>query len=869
MYPFILKLVNIFRLKKKACDELERLLAAVNIVLHPEKAKKVENIGDIIKDPGLIYTDEGQKLILKHRLFHQDEGILPLADSLIKANDELMNYQDDDDKISIRDNFGINMSKNLAQCGIAIHRNYLDMMQIVEKEQYFLETLFKPALEQMSKREDYKEAWKAPFKNFKGFLILLNIDLGLFYHLLDELDKMGFTGETIEVRNKNRGIIKNNVIVSVKADDFAHARYWIDYAKNKEWFDNGEIKTLNDLIFFIEQQDAYQLEQLIESKSFKKIFDEKEAEFFKKILEDIKKNTKSEPYPIAPQELAKDLAEEEKSLEQLKEVAEELKAPPWVNESIYREAKRIDDMEFVLGDTFPKIEEIQKVKKIKKSGLRRLRTRLKFERRKIKRNVRAVLNEGLRVLDESAKIRSKVMIQLKSEIARTQVKRELINAIQQNNFEHAKLWIAHAQKNSLFSEEEINLLINLVDNLVYTGYKQQSISRIYDDLLSIISVIESGRRDFLRLAGKGAAAGLVAATGLSFIDKLGSYAAINKNAQKTEINDIPQEEVKIIFVGDTMFPQAASEKSWWKKMHINDDPHIYFSNSESYIKNADLAIGNLEMPISDNKGTPIEGEKWHFKGPSFLAKILADAGFKVMSLANNHTLNYGPIGLADTIKHLRDAGVYPVGGGNNMYEAREPVILNIKGYKIGILAYCIMYIVDLLADSNKAGSAPYKSHNRIDFTKEKAYNYETFADDDRIQDIYPEDENYILEDLQKLRGKVNIIIVFFHWGRELGTHPFNYQRHIAKMTVDNGAAIVVGAGPHAVGEVETYNNGVIAYSLGNFLFGSKTRQSNGSMLEVTLKRGKIIEAKEYYLDVNNFGPNAFNPTTIGEPHQFV
>src|SRR3989338_1552203 len=128
MYPFILKLAEIFRIKKKNFEELK------NFVFEVRK---------IIKEPALIYSDEEQKIILKHKPFHENEGLLPLINSLIKSNDELVHYQADDETI-IRDKFGIDMSRNIAQCGLTIHRTYLDMMAYVEREQYFLEKWFKP-----------------------------------------------------------------------------------------------------------------------------------------------------------------------------------------------------------------------------------------------------------------------------------------------------------------------------------------------------------------------------------------------------------------------------------------------------------------------------------------------------------------------------------------------------------------------------------------------------------------------------------------------------------------------------------------------------------------------------------------------------
>jgi hypothetical protein len=270
MYPFILNLSEIFKTKKKAFEGLKN---------------SVKEVRKIVKEPAFVYLEDEQEVILKHKPFHEDTGLLPLVNSLMKANDGLVHYQDDEDKVSIRDKFGINMSKNLAHCGLDVHKAYLNMRRYVDKEQYFLEKWFKPVFKEMSEKKDYHEAWTEGLSHFDNFLIILHIGMGLFYDLLHLLKERGFLGETIEVRNKNRGIAKNKFIGAIGDNDFEQARSLIRYAGNKEWFSKEETKVFDDLVHFIEQKDAYQLGQIIESVSFKKIFnEEQEREFFHSIV---------------------------------------------------------------------------------------------------------------------------------------------------------------------------------------------------------------------------------------------------------------------------------------------------------------------------------------------------------------------------------------------------------------------------------------------------------------------------------------------------------------------------------------------------------------------------------------------------------
>ncbi len=372
MYPFILKLVEIFKTKKKIFDELKNLVGEV---------KK------IVKEPALAYSEEEQVVILKHRPFHQDTGLLPLVNSLMKANDELVHYQDDNDNISIKDKFGINMSKNLSQCGEEVHQAYRDMMRYIEKEQYFLERWFKPVLEEMNRKKNYREAWRESLSNFGNFLVILHTEIELFYNLLHLLKERGFLGETIEVRNKNRAIIKNNVTVFIQSNDFAHAKYWINYGRNREWFDKDEVDTLNNLVFFIEQQDIIQLEQIIQSESFKKIFNQEEI----RIFEDILKGNKE------ASQVARDLAKKAEVLDILSTEARTAGADDVV-EALGAGERRVEGALEEVQAAVPEVVKTTEISRRKKKILKRLkqsfRVRRKLSWRLVKRRSFSALNEA-------------------------------------------------------------------------------------------------------------------------------------------------------------------------------------------------------------------------------------------------------------------------------------------------------------------------------------------------------------------------------------------------------------------------------------------------------------------------------------------
>ncbi len=407
MYQFIAKLIEIFKTKKRIFAKLK---------------ESTKPIAQIVRGIKVVVDIEIQEQIIKHHTFREDTGLLPLIESLIKANNELVHYQNDEDKVSIRDEFGINMSKNLAQCGLTIHRTYREMMSLVEKEQYFLVRFFEPTLRGMQAKEKYKESWVRALDHFGNLLEVLDADLEYFYILLEELKERGFLGETVEVRNKNRAIIKNNVIVSIQSNDFAHARYWINYGKNMEWFNEDELKVLNDLIFFIEQHDGYQLEQVIENEIFKKIFNQKEIEFFKNIAEKLIVEIEIK---INPAQLAEALAKEAEQWDLIKKELPEIKVPIPIDKGLIKEEFpqikspiTIDKMPEIIEEALeaveevaPEVEEVPEVKKFKKARMRRLRARFRLAKIKAKKwphTKREAITNGWKILNRSIRLRKKL-----------------------------------------------------------------------------------------------------------------------------------------------------------------------------------------------------------------------------------------------------------------------------------------------------------------------------------------------------------------------------------------------------------------------------------------------------------------------------
>ena len=202
------------------------------------------------------------------------------------------------------------------------------------------------------------------------------------------------------------------------------------------------------------------------------------------------------------------------------------------------------------------------------------------------------------------------------------------------------------------------------------------------------------------------------------------------------------------------------------------------------IINAEIKFGNLEGPLS-TKGVPLE--KCCLHSIPEAVKSLATVGFNVISLANNHTFDYGYEAFKDTCSMLEKNGIAWFGAGHNVREATKPVIMQINGLSIGFLGYSWNFIGSTDATLKTPGAAPLK-------------------------------KKLIVKDVINLKQQVDTVVVSLHWGYERERYPLPYQRKMAHEIIDAGASLILGHHPHVLQGSEEYKNGVIVYSLGNFIF---------------------------------------------------
>jgi poly-gamma-glutamate synthesis protein (capsule biosynthesis protein) len=222
----------------------------------------------------------------------------------------------------------------------------------------------------------------------------------------------------------------------------------------------------------------------------------------------------------------------------------------------------------------------------------------------------------------------------------------------------------------------------------------------------------------------------------------------------------------------------------------------------------DISVANLECAVS-RRGSPWPGKEFTFRGsPSSLRAMARYAGVDAVSLANNHSLDYGRVAFADTLSYAHDFGLKTFGGGRNLDAARRPAVFRRGGLRIAVLGYSDVRPLGFDAGPTQSGTAP----------------------------AFPE---YIAPDVRRARRRgADAVVVFFHWGIERRTTPTARQRSLARVAFDAGATVVLGAHPHVLQPIEAPRvRRLVAWSLGNFVFGADTAVTQRTgILKVRLGR---------------------------------
>jgi poly-gamma-glutamate synthesis protein (capsule biosynthesis protein) len=258
-----------------------------------------------------------------------------------------------------------------------------------------------------------------------------------------------------------------------------------------------------------------------------------------------------------------------------------------------------------------------------------------------------------------------------------------------------------------------------------------------------------------------------------------------------------------------------------------------FDSTRKLLSAADFAIANLEAPFTAT-GTVHKDKKFTFKVPPHFGRGLLNAGIDVVTLANNHMIDYGCEGLINTLSTLDSLGIAYSGGGIDRQTACAPVIVERKGKRIAFLGFSFTYPVEFWANSSRCGTC--------------------HPSEQQLQAL-----------IEKSKADADLVVASFHWGQEKRTTPKAYQTYFARKSIDFGADLVLGHHPHVLQGIEIYKGKLIAYSLGNYVFGSLSHNSRTSIvLSALLGPNGLIYARVFPIDVYNarveFQPKLFYGT---------
>jgi poly-gamma-glutamate synthesis protein (capsule biosynthesis protein) len=212
-------------------------------------------------------------------------------------------------------------------------------------------------------------------------------------------------------------------------------------------------------------------------------------------------------------------------------------------------------------------------------------------------------------------------------------------------------------------------------------------------------------------------------------------------------------------------------------------------------------------------------DEYNLIGPTRMAEGLAFAGFDLTTLATNHILDCGGYGfgcqgrtLVDTLAALRAQGIESVGAGADVAEAREVRMLERGGQRIAFLGLTAV-VPDTWAAQGRPGAAPLSNEHLPT----------------------------ALTDIAAARAQAEVVVVLVHWGVEYADAPTAEQRDWARQMIAAGATLVVGNHPHVIQPVEALGDGLVAYSLGNFVFDQEPPDTRrGLVLEVTIESGAVL-----------------------------
>lgn len=281
------------------------------------------------------------------------------------------------------------------------------------------------------------------------------------------------------------------------------------------------------------------------------------------------------------------------------------------------------------------------------------------------------------------------------------------------------------------------------------------------------------------------------------------------------VEPVIPKETTLFFVGDMMLTRGVGTSV---KNNFENDFNKLFENIPE-IKDADILFGNLEGPISD-VGNNV-GSKYSFRMDPAILPAIKNAGFDILSFANNHVGDWNVTAFKDTLLRLEKENILKTGAGINKIEAETPTIIEKNGVKFGFLGFSDVGPEWIEAKENNPGIL--------------------LANDPLIREI-----------IKKAKAQSDVLIISIHWGEEYKTVHNARQESLAHMAIDNGADLIIGHHPHVMQDITTYKDKPIVYSLGNFIFDQYFSKNTmkGMLYKITFDGKNIKDTDNKIITLN-------------------
>ena len=273
------------------------------------------------------------------------------------------------------------------------------------------------------------------------------------------------------------------------------------------------------------------------------------------------------------------------------------------------------------------------------------------------------------------------------------------------------------------------------------------------------------------------------------------------------------ESLTITFAGDLMLDRGT------RKVIEAKGPDFLFENLNNITTSSDYFVANLECVVCDSKLIPIN-KKYTFRSNREWLLSLYNHNITHLTLANNHSLDFGKEGINQTITNLNRIGIKPIGYCKNSNTTCQPVLIEKNGNNMAIFSSC--------------------------FLKQS---YSNFSFDNA---------SVLSEKIKIFKGlhPKTIIIVCLHWGIEKELKPTSIQVKEAHLLINSGADMIIGHHPHVVQSIETYHGKYIFYSIGNFIFDNTLSQA--ILTNLTLTKGRIDKIKIIPIKIEKSKPQLMN-----------